>query len=323
MPENAPGDAPLGGNRDTTQAGMVPAGWQFSAWPSLPGWPQQSPTNPSDAFQGSSLYNGFMDSNLDFSDEALWNVGMWEDWDIAAPNSLFSPNQFQQPQVTLNCDQIAQFASIDGQYTTADDYLNRSNTVAGTQPVPAPGLGRGRSPGRRSSLLMRTSGQTANSIPGTASLGRMQLVQRSKEQPDLKCEPLTASWSTASPRSPDTFATMSGLSSRQSEIQSPTRSQPKNRRYHKDTERQYRLRLNGRFSALLKALPDDLVESASGHSGRSEADKALTKIEILALAKSHITSLEKLQTELEEESLVLRGQQELFKRFCGGGMGGS
>jgi hypothetical protein len=77
------------------------------------------------------------------------------------------------------------------------------------------------------------------------------------------------------------------------------------------------MRLNERFSELLRALPEDVVESASGHSGRSGGDRGLTKIEILALAKAHIATLEKAQSELEEESLVLRGQQELFKRLFG------
>jgi hypothetical protein len=50
---------------------------------------------------------------------------------------------------------------------------------------------------------------------------------------------------------------------------------------------------------------------------------ALSKIEILALAKSHIASLEQKQSELKQESLVLRGQQDLFKRLCGREIGNS
>lgn len=151
----------------------------------------------------------------------------------------------------------------------------------------------------------------------------MQQLQDDKAPPNLNSNSPAVSRSTASPKSSDRFATTWLASSRQPDDQTTPPPQPKDKRYHKDTERQYRLRPNQKFSALLKALPDDLVESASSHPGRSQADKALTKIEILALAKSYIASLEKTQTELEEESLVLRGRQELFKRLFGGGMGDS
>ena len=78
------------------------------------------------------------------------------------------------------------------------------------------------------------------------------------------------------------------------------------------------MRLNERYSDPLKALPDDLAGSASGQSGRSQADKALSKIEILALAKSHMTSLEKTQTELEQESSVFRGSKICSRDFIVG-----
>lgn len=152
-------------------------------------------------------------------------------------------------------------------------------------------------------------------------MGRMQQGQDNKITNHGKSESTAVSQFITSLRSPDHLEPTSRGASQQSEEGTPPPPQPKDRRYHKDTERQYRLRLNERFSALLQALPDDIVESASGHSRRSKAEKALTKVEILALAKSYIASLEKTHTELEEESLVLRGQQELCKRLCGGRMG--
>jgi hypothetical protein len=143
----------------------------------------------------------------------------------------------------------------------------------------------------------------------------MKQVQDDEAQSDLNSKSPVVSRSVASRKSSNRFATTSLASSRQPDDQTNPPPQHKDKRPHKDTECQYRLRLNQNFSALLKALPDDLVESASGHSGRSQADKALTKIEILALAKSHIVSLEKTQAGLEEENMVQRGQEELFKRL--------
>jgi Helix-loop-helix DNA-binding domain len=172
-------------------------------------------------------------------------------------------------------------------------------------------------------LLIQTSGKAATALPGMIPLRSMQQIQDKSAPSGAKSESLSVSRSTASLQSPDQFATTSMAPSQLPGAKTSPLPQPKDKRYHKDTERQYRLRLNEKFAALLKALPDDLVESASGHSGRSQADKALTKVEILALAKSHITSLEQTQTELEEEGLVLRGQQELFKRLYGARMGDS
>jgi hypothetical protein len=149
----------------------------------------------------------------------------------------------------------------------------------------------------------------------------MQQGQDNKMTNHGKSESTAVSQFITSPRSPDHLEPTSRDASQHSEEGNPPPLQFKGKRYHKDTERQYRLRLNERFSALLHALPDDIVESASGHSERSQAEKALTKVEILALAKSYISSLEQTQTQLEEERLVLRGQQELFKRLCGGRMG--
>jgi hypothetical protein len=164
---------------------------------------------------------------------------------------------------------------------------------------------------------MNISGQIPYSIPGNVFSGRMEPIRDGKDQLDLELEPSSVSQSMTSPESPDEFATTKTSSSRRSNQITPS-IQGKRNRYHKDTERQYRMRLNERFSELLKALPEDVVESASGYSVNSQGDRGLTKIEILALAKAHIATLEKAQSELEEESLVLRGQQQLFKRLFGG-----
>jgi Helix-loop-helix DNA-binding domain len=262
-----------------------------------------------------------------------------EDWDldlgdITAPipefqasvpptDNSFSPNLLQQLESANIPDYQSQPALTAGLPSYLEDILDRSRIVAGKQRAYEQSGRGGRPPGRRSKLFGRPSGQVGNTTPGTISLGRMQQLQDDKAPPNLNSNSPAVSRSTASPKSSDRFATTWLASSRQPDDQTTPPPQPKDKRYHKDTERQYHLRPNQKFSALLKALPDDLVESASSHPGRSQADKALTKIEILALAKSYIASLEKTQTELEEESLVLRGRQELFKRLFGGGMGDS
>lgn len=79
------------------------------------------------------------------------------------------------------------------------------------------------------------------------------------------------------------------------------------------TEQKYRSNLNDHFDTLLEALPQELVSVASGIGARS--DKPVSKIDILDLAQKHIHELERQQAELKEESLVLRGQTELFQRL--------
>jgi hypothetical protein len=336
--DEPPEKACSGVNRSTVQAyaEALPVGWQFSAGPPMPKWTQKSNDFISNSFGASISDSGFMGgSTWDFSDDALCNAGMWENWDLelaatTAPNSDFSasvspgddtflPNHFPQPQPANNwgCEDYVTATTESSE--KFDVNVNGSNIFAGKQRAYEPTQSSGRPPGRRSGLLLRTSGPVANTTPGTISLGRTQQGQENKITNHGKSESTAVSQFTTSP---DHLEPTSRDASQQSEEGTPPPPpQPKGKRYHKDTERQYRLRLNERFSALLHALPDDIVESASGHSGRSQAEKALTKVEIVTLAKSYIASLEQTHTELEEESLVLRGQQELFKRLCGGRMG--
>jgi hypothetical protein len=94
-------------------------GWQFSAGPSMLKWPQRSTDFISNSFGTSISNSGFIEgSTWDFSDDALRNEGVWEDWDLelaatTAPNSDFSasvsprdhsflPNHFPQPQPANN-----------------------------------------------------------------------------------------------------------------------------------------------------------------------------------------------------------------------------
>jgi hypothetical protein len=64
---------------------------------------------------------------------------------------------------------------------------------------------------------------------------------------------------------------------------------------------------------LLNTIPRGLIVSATGVSGNGQEEKATTNMEILELAKTNIASLEKTQSEIKEESLLLRGQVALSK----------
>ncbi|KAH8784466.1 hypothetical protein BGZ57DRAFT_211779 [Hyaloscypha finlandica] len=80
---------------------------------------------------------------------------------------------------------------------------------------------------------------------------------------------------------------------------------------HKGTEKKYRGKLNDGFTNLFKALPKEYVGAEIG----GEIGSGASKVETLQLAISHIEMLERQQKELEQESLVLRGQVGLFERL--------
>jgi hypothetical protein len=331
-------------HRDTVQeieSVEQPARWEFSAGP-MPEWPQQntdltprSTEHTRNTFGANGPDRGFLSDTWDLSEGALWDVGVWENWDLdlgdlTAPvpdlqgslsptnNSSFSPDLSQQAQFGINLENRNYAAVTPSLYSNMGNTLDNPCVSARKQRVHEQPMSIRRPPGRRSNLLLGTRGEASNTLPNNFALGPMEQVQDNSGPSHPTPESPMVSQPVESPNSSDFFATDPLATSRPSKNRTRPHSRLKEKRHHKDTERQYRLRLNERFSALLEALPDDLVESASGQSGRGQADKALTKVDILALAKSHITSLEKEQSELEEESLVLKGQQQLFKRLFEG-----
>jgi hypothetical protein len=80
--------------------------------------------------------------------------------------------------------------------------------------------------------------------------------------------------------------------------------------------------LNDQFSALLEALPEELIGfDGSGSSNRANPDKPLSKIEVLDLAQKHIHMLEIHQADLSKESIILKRQLEVLRQIFAG-MGG-
>jgi hypothetical protein len=85
------------------------------------------------------------------------------------------------------------------------------------------------------------------------------------------------------------------------------------KKYHSGTEHRYRAKINDQFTALLEALPTEMVTPGVGGSGKG--DRNVSKMEVLDLAQTYINILEKRQSELTEENLVLNGQVQLLKRL--------
>jgi hypothetical protein len=325
----------LGINRNTDQAAQtagLPSARQFSSGSVMPEWLQRFDelSNTADVFGATTSDSVFMGGTWGFSEDPLWNIGVWEDWDLnpgELGNLNFSGEEHISPSIHSlsagNHQQLESPANREPKYepvktcetsSKVDNTPNDSSDIAGGMRASAScGDGR-RPPGKRSSLLSCTSGPPVNYVGGNISSGRIRGVRDATDQLSVKFVSAISDLKSPS-KSPDQFAINAATSSPQSDDQNNPPIQANRIRSRKDTERHYRLRLNEKFSALLKALPTDLVVSASGYPGGTQGDSFLTKVEILTLAKIYIATLEKAQAELTEESLVLRAQQELFKRL--------
>ncbi|KAF8861713.1 hypothetical protein BDZ45DRAFT_723817 [Acephala macrosclerotiorum] len=284
-----------GGKRNTTQATQATSsasGWQFLVGPITPTWPRRYDETPLQSdFAGQTL-NAFTGSTWDLLDDALWNATAWEQWDktgesdspatepsFASSNSsrsnTFARNSQLWPGLEPETDSVA---GSNGQRVPLANHDNIPYTIC-FESIPDPS---NNTIGKRNHATAYRASRTA--LHRTIS-------------PKLSVD-WSASGLTLLPPSADL-------------TEPPPR--PTDKRYHKDTERQYRSRLNNAFSVLLNATPEGLVVAATGVSGNGQEEKAATKMEILDFAKTHITSLETRRLELEEESLLLRGQVALSK----------
>jgi len=80
---------------------------------------------------------------------------------------------------------------------------------------------------------------------------------------------------------------------------SETSSSEGARTNHNQVEKEYRNRLNSQFKMLLQSLPRE--------EGLSSADKGVSKVEVLVLAREHIEELERERAVLTGENQELQG----------------
>ena len=81
----------------------------------------------------------------------------------------------------------------------------------------------------------------------------------------------------------------------------------KGRKDHNLIEKKYRSKLNGQFETLLASLPPELVaEVNEARVAARQPEKAISKAEVLSLAKEHIEKLEKQRAALEKQRGTLR-----------------
>ncbi|KAM0428247.1 hypothetical protein ACHAPT_007148 [Fusarium lateritium] len=127
-------------------------------------------------------------------------------------------------------------------------------------------------------------------------------------------------------------STTSTNSSRQSKLRSASRTSKNSRDKPNDTpeerrtrashnlvEKQYRNRLNAQFESLLSALPEQARYGGNGNGddneseGANDADRRVSKGEVLEMARKHIEALEQERNQLERENLELQGSLRQLK----------
>ncbi|PNP57193.1 hypothetical protein FNYG_15280 [Fusarium nygamai] len=126
-------------------------------------------------------------------------------------------------------------------------------------------------------------------------------------------------------------STTSTSPSRQAKLRSASRTSknsqarlndtPKERRTrasHNLVEKQYRNRLNAQFESLLSSLPEQLRAGNNGNGDTDEsegndADRRVSKGEVLEMARKHIQLLEQECAQLERENLELHGNLRRLK----------
>ncbi|EXK24856.1 hypothetical protein FOMG_18441 [Fusarium oxysporum f. sp. melonis 26406] len=115
--------------------------------------------------------------------------------------------------------------------------------------------------------------------------------------------------------SPSRQAKLRSASRTSKNSQSRPNDTPKERRIrasHNHVEKQYRNRLNAQFESLLSSLPEQLRAGNNGNgdideSEGNDADRRVSKGEVLEMARKHIQLLEQERVQLERENLELHG----------------
>ncbi|KAM5353047.1 hypothetical protein ACJZ2D_017075 [Fusarium nematophilum] len=179
---------------------------------------------------------------------------------------------------------------------------------------------------RRQKRDNRTSSET--SLAGSASTGGGDPSVSDAASPSSRPQD---SRSTIASKSTSMASTASTVSSRQAKLRSASRTSKNNRSRPNDTpkerrtrashnliEKQYRNRLNAQFESLLSALPEQLLSgnNGSGDTDESEgndADRRVSKGDVLEMARKHIQFLEQERAELERENLELHGNHRRLK----------
>jgi hypothetical protein len=313
-------DLPFYQYDQSPQGTAFEAGWSFSLNPGAPEWPQNSLDAPLTA----GLSSHPLDSSWNHFDASFDHEDLWKEWDnLETPASGTFEGVGSTPMLDHDgstpasrsqqlSDFTPEFFGDDGMISVPEDAeiigvrrkfggtaiqsdSDASISNAPPQPSRKPSQCK-KSPTKKGTVSQtqrpRVSSQDPQREPGSSMIRSVNPSSRPIAQPRRTSNP---SSSTSSPDQPKSSPGMV------------------KKKYHSGTEHRYRTKINDQFTALLEALPGEMVTSGVGRSGKG--DRNVSKMEVLDLAQTYINTLEKRQSELTEESLVLNGQLQLVKRL--------
>jgi hypothetical protein len=298
------------------------AGWSFSPDPGAPKWPQ----NILDAPLTAGLSSHPLDSSWNHFDASFDDVDLWREWDnletptsgtferVASTSMLdydgstpasrsqqlsdFTPEFFGDDamiSVPEDAETIGVRRKFGGTAIQSDSNASISNTPPRAQPSRKPSQCKKAPKGKSTTSKtqpLRVTTQNPQREPASSMVWSGKSSSRPIAQPKRTSNPNS---STSSPDQPKLSTGMA------------------KKKYHSGTEHRYRAKINDQFTALLEALPSEMVTSGAGYS--CKGDRNVSKMDVLGLAQTYINTLEKRQSELTEESLVLNGQLQLLKRL--------
>ncbi|KAE8440647.1 hypothetical protein EG329_006999 [Mollisiaceae sp. DMI_Dod_QoI] len=264
------------------------SGWQFLLDPTAPNWPSQ-------ALDSGQLPSAARDTFSSDADEPIWDHDLWENWDSHANVSYDAENTtaFYPSDNTLATISEEQFFSPISQISSdpgTGSYLS--------------------SPSNNDYFASSSAYSSSGNTKSYSSSGAVSTAFSSPRDSVQNSGSSQASNSTRQSRQNSMYTSTRAKSETSKLTTAPSTTKRGSGRMHNNVERQYRARLNNEFSMLLNALPKELT-SSSGADDRKE----LSKIEILDLAKRHISALEREDAQLKEEKVMLKGQIQLLKRL--------
>jgi hypothetical protein len=298
------------------------AGWSFSLNPGAPEWPQ----NTLDASLAAGLSSPPFDNSWNHFDASFDDADLWREWDnLETPASKASERVGSTSMLDYDgstpasrsqqlSDFTPKFFGDDGMISVPEDVeiievrrkfgetailsdsnASISNAPPGAQPSRKPSQCK-KAPTRKGTMSQthqpRVSSQNPQRVPSSSMIRSGNPSSRPIAQPRRTSNP------SSSTSSPDQPKSSTGIAKK---------------KYHSGTEHRYRAKINDQFTALLEALPSEMITSGAGRLGKG--DKNVSKMEVLDLAQTYIDALEKRQSELTEENLVLNGQLQLLTRL--------
>ncbi|KAJ4322290.1 hypothetical protein N0V84_004882 [Fusarium piperis] len=254
--------------------------------------------------------------------------------DLVSPSSIHSSRGHYDSAVSSHWDDALSHGASTPKVTTpaahvtANPWAEVDETQEDNHPTPSSRPRRTPRPRRQKKDARKTSeasqggsssaGGGAHSVSDAASPSSAS--QNSRTSIGSKSASMASTTSTASSRQ-SKLRSASRTSKNSRDKPNDTPEERRTRASHNLVEKQYRNRLNAQFESLLNALPEQARSGGNGNGngdenesdGANDADRRVSKGEVLEMARKHIQALEQERNQLERENLELQGNLRRLK----------